>query len=139
MFFVKQGKKSSDRVKIKQVNKLTITIEFFQIIKVSKCEKMLFKDNLNEILSMVLKSRVTDASWSPYNRSFHISQWKLSIFKFIKFILLVLIQQNVFCKKVGQDQWNQRWLDRAKYDRSHLMVLGTKETAGLLVWQNTKG
>ena len=62
MFFVKQGKKSSDRVKIKQVNKLTITIEFFQIIKVSKCEKMLFKDNLNEILSMVLKSRVTDAS-----------------------------------------------------------------------------
>ena len=42
---------SSDRVKIKQI---TITIEIFQIIKISKCEKMIFKDNLNEIPSMVL-------------------------------------------------------------------------------------
>ena len=40
---------------------------------------------------------------------------------------------------MGQDQWNQRWLDRAKYDRSHLVVLGTNDTAGLLVWQNTRG
>ena len=51
----------------------------------------------------------------------------------------MIIQQKVFCKKVGQDKWNQRWLDRAEYDRSHLVVLGTNATAGLLVWQNTKG
>ena len=63
-----------------------------------------------------------------------------SFFKFIcKFIFLVVIQQNVICKRVGQDKWNQRWLDRAQYDRSHLVVLGTNETASLLVWQNTKG
>ena len=46
---------SSDRVKIKQI---TIAIEIFEIIKVSKCEKMLFKDNLNEILSTVLESTI---------------------------------------------------------------------------------
>ena len=62
-----------------------------------------------------------------------------SFFKFTKFIFLVVIQQNVFCKEIGQDKWNQRWLDRAKYDRSHLVVLGTNATADLLVWQNTKG
>ena len=45
----------SDRVKIKQI---TFAIEIFKIIKVSKCEKMLFKDNLNEILSMVLESSI---------------------------------------------------------------------------------
>ena len=51
----------------------------------------------------------------------------------------MVIQQIVFCDKVGEDIWNERWLDRAKYDRSHLVVLGTNETADLIVWQNTKG
>ena len=40
----------------------------------------------------------------------------------------------------GQDDyWNKIWLDHAHYDRGHLIIFGTKDTSGLIVWQNSQG
>ena len=53
------------------------------------------------------------------------------------FVFFALLDQ-IACYE-QDDDWNKLWLNHAHYDRGHLSILGTKDTSGLLVWQNSQG
>ena len=53
------------------------------------------------------------------------------------FVFLALLELTTSYDE--DDDWNKIWLDHAHYDRGHLMIFGTKDTSGLLVWQNSEG
>ena len=53
------------------------------------------------------------------------------------FVFFALLDQTACYEQ--DDDWNKLWSNHAHYDRGHLSILGTKDTSGLLVWQNSQG